>query len=337
VDRRLIPRGAVAICGLPPLNGFVSDVRHLGLFRASSSPARDRAAVFGIQSGVVGALAVACFVSVRTAFLGEPAPTPPRGPAKPRGNVSAHARARGLLRDVGLAPMLVVRSRHRIACWSRAQPAKAWAPRPAGRDRNPRRFAVALRRCFVFFARRCDVSRRGPTWDCGYAHPTPRMQYTATSFAQTIVLLFGSVLNPRTHRPRVNGLFPLATRSQSHVDDAVLDRFLIPAAERIREHLNWFHRFQRGSPNTTCSTSSSHFCSCWDFCFRSRQSLNTDSHDNPRSSMISILFHLTVLLLLPPLLPGVITKTKAWFAGRTGPSVFQPYYDISKLMQRGWC
>lgn len=51
--------------------------------------------------------------------------------------------------------------------------------------------------------------------------------------------------------------------------------------------------------------------------------------------MISLLFHLIVLLLLPPLLLGVITKTKAWFAGRTGPSVFQPYYNLSKLMQRG--
>ncbi|HON48377.1 MAG TPA: NADH-quinone oxidoreductase subunit H, partial [Kiritimatiellia bacterium] len=43
-----------------------------------------------------------------------------------------------------------------------------------------------------------------------------------------------------------------------------------------------------------------------------------------------------VLLLLPPLLPGVIAKTKAWFAGRTGPSVFQPYYDIVKCLQRSW-
>ena len=51
--------------------------------------------------------------------------------------------------------------------------------------------------------------------------------------------------------------------------------------------------------------------------------------------MISLLFHLSALLLLPPLLLGVINKTKAWFAGRTGPSVLQPYYDLSKLMRRG--
>jgi len=52
--------------------------------------------------------------------------------------------------------------------------------------------------------------------------------------------------------------------------------------------------------------------------------------------MLETLIHIAVLLLLPPLLPGVIAKTKAWFAGRTGPSVFQPYYDIIKCLQRDW-
>jgi formate hydrogenlyase subunit 4 len=48
-----------------------------------------------------------------------------------------------------------------------------------------------------------------------------------------------------------------------------------------------------------------------------------------------MLIHIAVLLLLPPLLFGVITKIKAWFAGRTGPSLLQPYYDIAKLLRKG--
>ncbi len=39
-------------------------------------------------------------------------------------------------------------------------------------------------------------------------------------------------------------------------------------------------------------------------------------------------------LLLSPLLPGIINKVKAFFAGRKGPSVFQLYYDIAKLLKR---
>jgi len=38
---------------------------------------------------------------------------------------------------------------------------------------------------------------------------------------------------------------------------------------------------------------------------------------------------------MPPLLLGVINKTKAWFAGRNGPPLLQPYYDLIKLMRKG--
>src|SRR5262245_45660780 len=45
--------------------------------------------------------------------------------------------------------------------------------------------------------------------------------------------------------------------------------------------------------------------------------------------------HVLVALTAPPLLPGLIAKTKAVFAGRVGPPVFQPYYDLVKLFRKG--
>jgi formate hydrogenlyase subunit 4 len=45
--------------------------------------------------------------------------------------------------------------------------------------------------------------------------------------------------------------------------------------------------------------------------------------------------HVLLALALPPLLPGVIAKTKALFAGRVGPPLLQPYYDLFKLLQKG--
>src|SRR6202521_3756319 len=45
--------------------------------------------------------------------------------------------------------------------------------------------------------------------------------------------------------------------------------------------------------------------------------------------------HILVALTLPPLLLGVIAKTKALFAGRVGPPLLQPYYDLFKLFQKG--
>ncbi len=50
--------------------------------------------------------------------------------------------------------------------------------------------------------------------------------------------------------------------------------------------------------------------------------------------MIDALMSIAVLLIMPPLLLGVITKTKAWFGGRVGPPVLQPYHDIVKLLRK---
>ena len=45
--------------------------------------------------------------------------------------------------------------------------------------------------------------------------------------------------------------------------------------------------------------------------------------------------HVLVLLAAPPLLVGVINRTKAAFAGRRGAPLLQPYYDLAKLLRKG--
>lgn len=50
--------------------------------------------------------------------------------------------------------------------------------------------------------------------------------------------------------------------------------------------------------------------------------------------MRELIAHVAVLLLLPPLLLGVINKTKAVFAGRRGPGIWQPYFDLLKLFRK---
>lgn len=44
--------------------------------------------------------------------------------------------------------------------------------------------------------------------------------------------------------------------------------------------------------------------------------------------------HVAVALVAAPLQLGIINKTKAWFAGRVGPPLLQPYYDLIKLAQK---
>ena len=68
-----------------------------------------------------------------------------------------------------------------------------------------------------------------PTWDCGYAAPGPRMQYTASSFADGLVRGLRWALRPVARLPRVSGWFPRLARYESHVPDPVLDRATTPA------------------------------------------------------------------------------------------------------------
>ncbi len=245
--------GAVAICGLPPLNGFVSEwLVYLGLFK--SALAGGTMAMIGVPVlAMIGALAVACFVKVYGAvFLGEPRTTAsdrsheaPISMRLPMGILAAGCVL------IGLAPVLVTPVLDAtMACWladtgTAAAPVGQLAPMGV-----LGLLAVSLTVGLVgvvLLLRRCGgTPRLGLTWDCGYARPTSRMQYTAASFAQTIVRLFIRVLQPHGQRPRVSGLFPLPTRMHSRVDDAVLDRVLLPAGQRLESWFNWFHRFQRG-------------------------------------------------------------------------------------------
>ncbi len=45
--------------------------------------------------------------------------------------------------------------------------------------------------------------------------------------------------------------------------------------------------------------------------------------------------HLALVLVASPLLFGIISRTKARVAGRTGPPLFQPYFDLIKLFRKG--
>jgi formate hydrogenlyase subunit 4 len=50
--------------------------------------------------------------------------------------------------------------------------------------------------------------------------------------------------------------------------------------------------------------------------------------------LLNLSFHLLLLLVFPPLLGGVINKTKARFAGRVGAPLLQAYFDLFKLFRK---
>jgi hydrogenase-4 component B len=251
--------GAVAICGLPPLNGFVSELLvYLGLFRTLGPPggASSPASALAVPClAMIGALAVACFVKAYGAvFLGSArdecalhaheAPAPMIGPMIVLAACCA---------VIGLSPILVAPVLDQVAkTWpGSGGPAglKIGELLPWGWISGLGALVVAFLALVgaVFLRRRARESVPAVgTWDCGYARPTPRMQYTSSSFAQSLVGLFRSVMRPRTHRPGAIGVFPKAARFESHVDDVVLDGFIFPAFRRMGRWIDRLRVFQHG-------------------------------------------------------------------------------------------
>lgn len=249
--------GAVAICGLPPLNGFVSELFvYLGLLRAMVSNEGGSVAAVAVAPllAAVGALAVACFVKAfGAAFLGSPRTVAAsRAQESPTTMTVPMAVLAACCTLIGVCPLLVAPMLERVTV--------TWMPELAvGRLSHLASLVpfqavsamafvlIVFTAVLVFLTGRGILSTRwSGTWDCGYARPTSRMQYTASSFAQTIVGLYGWVLRPQVHAPAVHGLYPQRAESRSHVDDAVLDRLLLPLARAVELSFGWFHRFQRG-------------------------------------------------------------------------------------------
>ncbi len=85
------------------------------------------------------------------------------------------------------------------------------------------------------------------TWDCGYAAPSSRMQYTSSSFAQWLVDLFAWALRPREHRPRIETLFPQEDSFHSHVNDTVLEEAVQPGTNFFVWLFGWSRYLQSGS------------------------------------------------------------------------------------------
>jgi len=243
---RLLPKtsllfvaGAVAISGLPPLNGFASEwLVYLGLFdRARSSGGDALRAAFAVPAlALTGALALACFVKAHGAvFLGRPRAGEPRAHGEPPAHVAPMAVLAAACALLGVGPAAVAPLLARAAAIAAPGPVPAVPLAELASLRTVGLSALALVLLLgavaLFLKGRLAAAPAadGPTWDCGYARPTARMQYTASSFARGPVGYFRWALLPRDKGAPVRKLFPAAARFESHVPDTVLDRAVVPA------------------------------------------------------------------------------------------------------------
>jgi formate hydrogenlyase subunit 3/multisubunit Na+/H+ antiporter MnhD subunit len=237
--------GAAAISGLPPLNGFVSEwLIALASLAGMNLPRGDRLAYLVLGAPVlafIGGLATACFAKVQgTVFLGHPRSKEASRPheATPAMLLPMAALALACV-AIGFYPAFLLPALTRTSAeWSGLPATEALAAGAAAVDSA--RWVTVVAATLIAAATTIALLRRRlarvqervapvETWGCGYAWPTPRMEYTGSSFAQILVEGFRFVLLARVDLQQPRGLFPKTARFATEVPDLVLDRAILPA------------------------------------------------------------------------------------------------------------
>jgi hydrogenase-4 component B len=248
--------GAVAICGLPPLNGFVSELLvylgFLDITRARPGALWLVGVVSAAMLALIGTLAVACFVKVLGAvFLGEPRSHDAAGAHEVERTMRGPMIVLALLCfAIGLGAAVIAPALDHAV--------HAWAPELVLRATGELAPLATVAALYVplialtgaaawWLARRMRGAPVVGTWDCGYAAPSARMQYTSSSFAQMLVGAFAWALRPDVKRPELAGPFPGPGEFHSEIRDTVLDRMLVPSVERVDEQRRWVMWMQHGS------------------------------------------------------------------------------------------
>ncbi|MFA7060985.1 MAG: proton-conducting transporter membrane subunit [Pedobacter sp.] len=249
--------GSLAICGLPPLNGFVGELfLYVGAITDGIVSPLPLAAMAAPILALVGGLAVITFVKLfGIIFLGAP-----RSDAAAHGHEATASMIApmfllaGCCLVVGIAPVLLVRLVTPAIMFYGALTAPAITQVTSQVPLAPLTITnilliiliLVIGIAYLLRLRRLPGSQ-GATWGCGYLQPTPRMQYTGTSFSEMVVSLLGAIVAPNRRRPKLVAPIPHAEAYFHYaVTETVLDRILTPILQGIGLAFFYLRKVQHG-------------------------------------------------------------------------------------------
>ena len=263
--------GAVAISGLPPLNGFVSEwltyQALLAGFGTTTSLTRVMFPIAGSLLALTAALAAACFVKAfAIPFLALPRS---EQASKARETSPSMQAAMGLLAagcvalGLGAAWVLpafdpITQQTLGVRISSSLVTARSFAlsaGTPHGGTIST--FGIALfflvagAALALPFARRwVRRNRPGPAWDCGLPGLTSENEYTATAFSKPLRMIFSALYRPRREiQPEfdVSPHYPTAIRFESEIESTFEKRIYGPLQARIMALASRMRAIQGGS------------------------------------------------------------------------------------------
>src|ERR1039458_232458 len=264
--------GSVAISGLPPLNGFVSEwltyQALLAGFGSTESLTRMIFPIAGALLALTAALAAACFVKAfGISFL-----------ALPRSEAAAAAKEASVSMQIGMGilaagcvalglgatwfvrlfdPITSQALGLRVSSSLVAANGLAMAA-GTGRGGTVSTAGIAVLGLAlggivaILVMLRSRGARRvsGPTWDCGLPGLTADNQYTATAFSKPLRMIFSALYRPRREiqaEYEVSPYYPTAIRFESDIEPTFEKRFYDPLQRSILELARRMRGIQAGS------------------------------------------------------------------------------------------
>ena len=242
----------VAICALPPLNGFVSELLiYIGMFNGVSNGYEVLYSVTGIiVLSLIGGIVVLAFSKLYSVvFLGSPRSHHVAESTEVDSlRIVAMSIPAAFILIIGLAPQYVIipisHVAEEVTNSMNTIAVEHFAPTLESLSYVSIAFILVVTLLF-FIKRRAQRNRtiaEGPTWGCGFTAVNTRMQYTGESFSEGLENI-GKPLMKNTVDGRAvdkDEIFPLPHRYRiRHKDkvDSLLGRWWVQMMHRINEYV----------------------------------------------------------------------------------------------------
>jgi hydrogenase-4 component B len=255
--------GSIAISGLPPLNGFVSEFMiYFGFLKGITGGGGLFPVLFIIALALLaltGVLALFCFTKVfGIVFLGRARDEEKRARQEaplsllfPMGLITLFIFAIGLFPDKAFLllkeTVLSLGNMKALPAAAEALPASLSSLSTALLVFAGMFVGVVLLRFFLVPGKRRS---RFKTWDCGYQASSPRSQYTSSSFADSLMGVFGRLLRYKVTARIVDAGTNMSGRTVSvttETSDVIDRRAVTPLSTLFEKILRFFLWIQSGN------------------------------------------------------------------------------------------
>jgi hydrogenase-4 component B len=223
---------ALAICGLPPFNGFISEfLIYLGFFEGIHTGSLSLTTIFILSIAglaLIGGMALLCFTKAfGIIFLGDTRSIVEHEikEAEPSKLFPGYLIAL-FITIIGLFPQIFIRLlENPVSLFISGMEGDFQI---SGMINNLQSISlvawafllsIVLIRVIKYMAARNKISEINSTWNCGYGAPNSKMQYTASSYVRSYRKLIGPILQMNKKEEDIEGVFSEPIHSQTHPYD----------------------------------------------------------------------------------------------------------------------